>query len=421
MKLVHTNNRVIQRFFLWYAHILAPANQVLEPSSTPVEQTKERIQVLDILRGIALFGVLLVNIRLFSRPDDMVWFGTINHIVESAVLFLADGKFYPIFSFLFGLGFVLLMMSTEKRNMDFGRFFRRRLFVLLCIGIIHALLFSHIDVLVQYALLGYLLLLFRKRSPRALLITALVFLVLPFLVRSVASFILGENPSFAQGSTESVIAIYAHGSYAEIFAQRIRDITYYYQTVLDHSLYKIFAMFLFGAWAGRLGIFQNISAYRRHLRLALWLSFFIGVIGNLGYILTQELHIVFTFPIEEIALNAFFALSDLALACFYIALFSVLGQHSFWQRILAPLSYVGRMSLTNYLMQSVICTTIFYSYGLGLYGSVSPTYDLMLTFAIYAVQIVFSMIWLQRFKFGPAEKVWRALTYWRLEPDSRTV
>lgn len=419
MKLAHTNTRAIQRFFLRYAHILAPINHMVNSSSTPVEQTKERIQVLDILRGIALFGVLLVNIRLFSRPDGMVWTGTVNYIVEGIVLFFADGKFYPIFSFLFGLGFVLLMMSTEKRNIDFGRFFRRRLFVLLCIGILHTLFFSHIDVLVQYALLGYLLLLFRKRSPRVLLITALVFLVLPFLARSVASFILGENPSLDQGSVESMIAIYAHGSYGEIFAQRIRDITYYYQTVLDHSLYKIFAMFLLGAWAGRLGIFQNISAYRIQLRLALWLSFIIGVVGNLGYVLTQEYQIIFMFPIEEVTLNAFFALSDLALACFYIALFSVLGQHGFWQRILAPLAYVGRMSLTNYLLQSVICTTIFYSYGLGLYGSISPTYDLVLTIAIYAVQVVFSMVWLQQFKFGPAEKVWRALTYWRLEPQGK--
>jgi uncharacterized protein len=308
------------------------------------------------------------------------------------------------------------MQSIEKRNMNFGRFFRRRLFVLLCIGILHALLFSHIDVLVQYALLGYLLLLFRKRSPRILLITALVFLVLPFLVRSIASLIYGENPSFDQASVESLIAIYAHGSYGEIFAQRIRYITYYYQTVLDHSLYKIFAMFLLGAWAGRLGIFQNLSAYRIHFRIALWISFVIGVIGNFGYILTQEFHVAITCPIQEVVLNAFFALSDIALACFYITFFTTLVQHNFWQRVLAPMAYVGRMSLTNYLSQSVICTTIFYSYGLGLYGSISPTDDLVLTIVIYTIQIIFSVIWMQRFKFGPAEKVWRALTYWRLEP-----
>lgn len=379
----------------------------------------KRIQALDILRGFSLFGVLIVNIGLFSTPQDKYWDGIANHIAQSITLFVAEGKFYPIFSLLFGIGFIIQMQSAEKRDSNFVQLFGRRLFILFLFGIVHAILFSYFDILTQYACMGVALLFLRHRSPRFLFWASIAALTIPYIIK-VIILLLNRNTaaSFEFNETAYRISVYGQGSVREIFTQRFYDLITYYRAFFDHTMYKIFAMFMLGACIGKLGIFRDIPRYHTKIRKAMIHGLLAGLPGTIIYTLTTTFHIDIAFAPLDAALQLLYAFSDLALALFYVATIAILSQRETWQAIFAPLASLGRMSLTTYILQSVICTTLFYSYGLGLYGQVSPAITLIIACVIYALQIAFSMFWLNHFKFGPLESLWRRLTYWNM-PDPR--
>lgn len=390
------------------------------PSTTPVSGN-ERIDTLDILRGFALLGILVVNILIFSSPHNVAqpaWGTPVDSVAQGLVLFTAHGKFYPIFSFLFGLGFSLQMASAERKGNAFVPLFQRRLFLLGIIGILHALLLSQLDILVQYAVLGYLLLLLRNGSTRLLLGMALGSLVFAFVLRMLMT--LANVQEYLWIGSEQrasvLIDIYANGSIAEIFRQRLDHIAEQYVTMVSRTSYKVFAMFLVGAWVGRLKVFQNIPTHRTMLRNVMWVGLSIGLVSNVLYALTTLLDTHFSTPILEIIFMGLFAVGDIAFSAFYITGIALLVENIQWKQRLVPLTYVGRMALTNYIMQSLICTTIFYSYGLGLYGKVGAAMTILVACTIYLFQVVVSGLWLQWFRYGPLEWVWRSLTYGRWLP-----
>ncbi|NJO06271.1 MAG: DUF418 domain-containing protein [Chloroflexaceae bacterium] len=366
--------------------------------------TPKRIQALDILRGFSLFGVLIVNIELFSTPQDKHWDGLVNHIAQGITLFGAEGKFYPIFSLLFGIGFIMQMQSAEKRASNFTQLFGRRLFILFLFGVVHSILFSHFDILTQYACMGVALLFLRHRSPRFLFWASIASLTIPYIIK-VAALLLNHDTTASFGINETAyrISIYGQGSVREIFIQRFYDLITYYRAFFDHTMYKIFAMFTLGACVGKLGIFRDIPRYHTKLRKAMIHGLLAGLPGNSIYTITTTLSIPIDFAPLDAALQLLYAFSDLALALFYVSAIALLSQRETWHAILAPLASLGRMSLTTYIMQSVICTTIFYSYGLGLYGQISPASTLIIACVIYALQMAFSMFWLSHFTSGPLE------------------
>ncbi len=214
-------------------------------SAGPVRQS-ERIQIVDILRGFALFGILLVNMELFSHPiqsfvlpadPNMPWY---DQVAQWLVRFLAEGKFYALFSFLFGLGLTLQMGRVEARGGRFAPLYARRLLVLLVIGVIHAFFIWIGDILMLYALLGFVLLLFRKAKPRTLLIWAVIFWALPILFNfgSAGLIALARSDPGAGAQIDTVfanqivayqaeavhaLAVYSGGTFAEITAQRASD------------------------------------------------------------------------------------------------------------------------------------------------------------------------------------------------------
>jgi uncharacterized protein len=388
-------------------------------------QSSERIDTIDVLRGFALLGILVVNILYFSAPHnawDVLWNTPADHLGLTLVLFLADEKFYPIFSFLFGLGFMLQMSSVERRGGNFVPFFRRRLAMLLLIGAVHALFFSYIDILVIYALLGFLLLFFRNSKPSALLGGALLSLLMAMGMRFLFARLQAEAliAEIAPHWSYTVVA-YRYGTLDMIFAQHLRDLLIYYIEMVQHIIFKLFALFLLGAWAGKLGIFRNIPRYRHYFQLAMWLGLAIGLPGNMLYALDQTTwNIVLPLPAGDILMRMYFVVSDLALTCFYISAITLLHERVPWQRVLAPLATVGRMALTNYVLQSVICTLLFYSYGLGLYALLGPGITFPLAFLIYGLQVLASALWLRHYRAGPLEWVWRSLTYKKLLPLRRT-
>ena len=392
---------------------------------------EERIQVVDILRGFAIFGILLVNMELFNSPiyqvmmGLQVWDRVADRLADLAIRFLAEGKFYTIFSFLFGFGLAMQMTRAESRGARFVPLYARRLSVLLLIGAMHAVLLWIGDILMTYAVLGFLLILFRHRSRRALILWATASLLISILF-SAALAGLGE---FAEGSgrggagfsvgyhalAEQAARAYGQGTFAEILKQRIKDLKFIYSFEI-FFVPHFFAMFLLGLYAGRRGVFQNISSHLPFIRRVMAWGLGIGIVGNLVFVIEGEYLGLSESFLGALVSSTAYTVGAPALSAFYMSAITLLVQKEAWRKRLSPLAAVGRMALSNYLFQSLICTTIFYSYGLGLYGKVGPAAGAALTIAIFAVQIPLSVWWLRRFRFGPMEWLWRSLTYRRLQP-----
>ena len=397
----------------------------------------ERIATLDILRGFALFGILLVNMAFFSSPFPVAaglvewWRGTADTVAHVLLVFTAHGKFYSLFSFLFGLGFSIQLARAESRGQSGARFFSRRLLVLLAIGAAHAFLIWMGDILMLYALLGFLLILFRNRQPKTLLVWATVFLALPvlFMGNVTALVAVGRayqpaemEKEFAQQAlafdqdVQSALQAYGHGTFAEMAAQRAGELAFFYSWAPAMLAPNVLALFLLGLYAGRRGILQDIPGHLPFIRRTLRWGLLLGLFGNA----------VFTWcsfagdPAVPSAVTligmAAFSFGAPALAFFYASALTLAAQRPAWQRRLAPVAAMGRMALTNYLLQSLVCTAIFYAFGLGLYGKVGPAAGIALTIAIYVLQLPLSVWWLKRFQMGPMEWLWRSLTYGKPQP-----
>jgi uncharacterized protein len=215
-----------------------------------------------------------------------------------------------------------------------------------------------------------------------------------------------------EAGIDASVQAYAHGTFREIAVQRAADVAFVYQNL--PVLGPMFlALFLIGLNLGKLEFFRDVRARLPRVRRMLpWIAA-LGLIGNGIYVAGQSLG---PFSPGRFLAVALWVVAAPALAFTYISVLLLLWQRPVWKRLLSVLAPVGRMALTNYLLQSLICTTLFYSYGFGLYGKVSPSVGLLLTVAIFLVQIPLSAWWLRRFRFGPMEWVWRSLTYGKPQP-----
>ena len=400
----------------------------------------ERIEILDILRGFALLGILTVNMTAFSWPYEYMhwqreyWDSRVDAVVDWLVRFLAEGKFYPLFSFLFGLGAAIQMERSDCRGAPFIGRYCRRLFVLLAIGIAHALFIWDGDILVSYALCGLLLLPFRKCQPKTILIWAFVCLLIPalliillwalltglsFLPEMAAVIQKGLDEHYGtyeeqREAIERIIHVFASGSYAEMFRERSSNVLYMW---LVSAFYApgFLGLFLLGLYAGKRRIFRDIEGNARLIRqVLLW-----GLVLGLPLSLLQAACMAST----QLADSYFLWLLSYGLAgiggpaqglAYAAGLTLLLRSHRLqWLRVVGA---AGKMALSNYLLQSLICTTIFYSYGFGLFGAVGPVTRLGFTVLIFVAQLAFSAGWLNHFQFGPMEWVWRTLTYGTRQP-----
>lgn len=401
---------------------------------------QERLAVVDSLRGIALLGILLVNMAAFKSPYAYAFLGTatgeaisgIDHAVRWLIAFLAEGKFYSTFSFLFGLGFALQLTRLEAQGAPAKLIYARRLGVLLLIGLAHATLIWSGDILVIYALLGFILLLFRQRAPRTILAWAGLLWAIPILLMAALVGLLAlaasvpESAKILEQSSREVLTelraeaqralqAYGQGTVGEILRHRLSELGMIYLFGL-FGVPTILAMFLLGLYAGRRGIFQDLSAHQALLRKVAWAGLLLGLPLNGAYAwLASQLATDFSL-LALFQVLLFFFLAPALLCLGYLSVMTLLLQREQWQQRLGWLPAVGRTALSNYLLQSVIGTLIFYNYGLGLYGQVSVTVGLLLTLAIYIVQVLLSHWWLRRFRFGPAEWLWRSLTYGQRQP-----
>ena len=400
------------------------------PASLPAPVgAAERLPALDVLRGMALLGVLVANVwfwfsGLFLRMAEFrpqLTRLTPDSAAHHLISVLVSGKAIAVFSFLFGVGLAVQMARATARGTDAAPLYRRRLAVLLAIGLMHGVLLWYGDILAVYALLGFVLLLFRGRSDRTLLVWAAVLLVVVPLALT-AWTVLRDPAAPAAGAAAAAAARRAATLDAlrsvdprRIIPVNLRWIRQTWASPVALSILPpVFGFFLLGLWAGRRRIFERIGEHAAGLRRVAVSGLAVGLTAGIAY---QVLRIVLARNADAWAallLSALHVLAVAPLAAGYVAAVVLLLERPAWSRRLAVFAPVGRMALTNYLAQTVICLAVFYVGG--LVGRVGVAQALGISLVIFAVQMAWSPWWLARFHFGPVEWLWRSLTYGRPQP-----
>jgi uncharacterized protein len=415
-----------------------PAREAYGPVAT-----HERLATLDVLRGFALLGIALMNIEFFARPLQGMMLGFddslvgVDRSVGWAIAAFVQGKFWTLFSLLFGMGFALMLERADALRADpgFNRIYARRLAVLLLIGLLHATLLWAGDILVPYALGGFALLLMFRNTPTAQMrVLGLVFYFVPLALMWSAAGVfaltqfdpaagaemakeMGKAGTEFEAAYAQADAVYRNGSYFEVVQQRVRDTLTQY-SMLPMMLPAIVGMFLLGASLLRDGVIRDPVAHRRLFRGLLWLG---GPVGALLAALAMRHmeHADMILPTIALAsATTAMMLGSLLLCLAYLSAIVLLlhGPLPGLERWLAP---VGRMALSNYLLQSLVFSTLLFGYGFGLWGKVSRSAQVLLVLAFFVVQIALSRWWLARFRYGPMEWLWRAGTYGTRPPMRR--
>lgn len=387
--------------------------------------TSERVDTIDILRGMALFGILAANIRGFAGPaltyftPHLFWPAFHDRLAQAFIDTFVQGKFITIFAFLFGVGFAVQFERAEQRGAKFLSTYARRLGLLFLFGLIHGLLIWFGDILLVYALDGFLLLLFRKRMDKTLKIWAAITLLLMPLVMT-GMFIAAQSgakmPEMPGPKPEAIAReadIYENGSFAEIEKQRAADAVKHNWGFFPFFGWHVLGLFIIGILAWRKRVFHPTPESLPKYRTAMWWGFAIGVTGNVTATVLRWMFNPPPMPTTPVAyaVVVISAIATPALSLGYICFVILVCQREVVRARLRAFAAIGRTALTNYLLQSVIGTLIFYGYGLGLLGDVGPAVLLPMTVAIFALQLVISPWWLRRFRFGPVEWLWRRLTY----------
>ncbi len=403
-------------------------------SSLPAPK-QNRLIFIDILRGFAVLGIYLFNMTSFAHDDGQgVFFlrypETIDNWVHLAINFFIQAKFYSLFSFLFGWGMAVQLRRAKERGGRFAPLFARRLAILLLIGLVHAAFIWEGDILTSYALLGFVLLLFRHRSPKLLMAIAGILLLFAALLTMPVASMDALREAF-QSVTERIPAIAPEsetGIYPQLLAPPLAFLRNSVWVIL-YAAPQIFAMMLAGLAVGKLGWFEKIgeqdaTRWAPGLRRALWVGLGLGIPLNALFVWTiwqnnnappawMPAEWVSAVQIGSRSIGA------PALMMGYIAGIILLSFNDKWGQLLTPLAAVGKMALSNYLFQSLISIFIFEK--LGLVNHVPPSFALILTLLIFAGQIKFSNWWLERYQFGAMEYLWRSLTYGRRQPLARGV
>jgi len=406
-------------------------------NAQPVTQS-ERIVLLDVLRGFAIFGILMVNMPLMFEPITSMILGAktdmsiVNKLSEIFIKFFFEGKFYVIFSMLFGYGFWIFINKPLNEGQNIIPVYRRRVLFLFLFGLFHLVLLWAGDILMFYALFGFALLLFRKVSDRGLVKWAIWIGLVPTILSILSAFFvfLGSiHPeaqaemakAFAQ-SNEAMQAVvtqaadaYTNGSYIDTMMARILE----YQVLLPGVLFfypMVLGMFLIGVWAARNGVLASYTEHLSFFKKTFWWGLIVGTLFSISYVYTYQ-SIQPSIPGPLVALNTVsHTIGGFFLGMFYvsaIALMAANGKIGWFGKVLAP---VGRMALSNYLIHSIISAVLFLPFGFGLFGKIGHLYGILITVAIFAIQIPLSRFWLTKFHFGPFEWLWRSLTYLKLQP-----
>jgi len=463
------------------------------PPLQPLDKNK-RVDALDILRGLALVGILLMNIEWFNRAiislggHDTTLTG-FDHAVGWLIRCFVEGKFYKLFALIFGMGFAVMLLRAKELGRPFAAWFSRRMFVLWLIGLAHMIFLWGGDILHDYALAGFILLAWvsKKKSdnPRSYLKLALIWLMVPIFLTSLGGMIFGTvfNDAKYQQMWQNQLDVYTAVELQladdietlplinsidennedafeettsidltedEIKAQKVADIiaqrkemqaditeedtaftqgSYWQATEYRigftgfmmmfspiMSLVVLVPIFILGFW---LVITEKITKHQQHqtfFKTLARVGLAVGIPLNIASILIVQHPAAGISGILQGVGQILFYIAQYLLSAGYLGLVVCALNKQKWQKFFSAFSPMGQMALTNYLMHSVILTSIFYGYAGGQYGEISRAPQMLIVIAIIVAQIIFSKWWLNRYRFGPMEWVWRSLTYNKMQP-----
>jgi len=480
------------------------------PELAPITESK-RIDAMDILRGIAVIGILLMNIEWFGRSiQDLGSFDSsltgLDHAVGWLIRCFVEGKFYKLFALLFGMGFAVMLIRAREVGRPFGAWFTRRMAVLFAFGLLHMVFLWGGDILHDYAfagilMLGWIYLLQTKRfkkfdNPKSILRIALIWMAFPFLMSSAAGLGFGvwfdQDQLSARWDDESQIATLvtarmellpteiddtANDAIEEIVGDPVPDVVKdeeetgdeenelskeeeiektvsetverkqereadkreeieaftngsYWQATkyrLHHAgemlrvtpfftFLILLPIFLMGYWLIASGVLRNHQDNRHIFQPMAIIGMSFGLFITIGGMLVMQHPVTKISNSLQATGNTLFFLGQYVLCAGYLGTIILLLGSPAWSKRLGRFAPLGRMALTNYIMHSVILTTMFYGYAGGLFGEISRAPQMLIVAAIIVFQMVFSSWWLSRYRFGPLEWLWRSMTYKALQP-----
>lgn len=396
----------------------------------------QRLLSIDVLRGVAVLGILVLNIQSFAMPGAAYInpnaYGDLdgaNYRVWYFSQLLGEQKFMTIFSMLFGAGIVLMTSRAEARRRGSASVHYRRMGWLILFGLLHAHLLWYGDILYSYGMCGLIAWLFRKLPPAVLVPLGLVVVGVGSGISLATGFTM---PHWGEAAVQDMqqswlpppdvinaeLSAY-RGSWLEQMRSRVPT-AIFFETLLFLIAFSWRAggLMLVGMGLFKLGIFSAARSAGTYLALAV-IGLGLGLPVVWYGIQEHEAH-AWAMKYSFFIGNQFNYWGSLLVSLGYVSLTMLACKADLLRPITRPLADVGRMALTNYLLQTIICTTIFYGHGLGLFGSVERIGQISIVLGVWILQLVLSPIWLSYFRYGPFEWLWRSLTYWRIQPMKKS-
>ncbi|HQY10979.1 MAG TPA: DUF418 domain-containing protein [Ferruginibacter sp.] len=412
------------------------------PALTPV-QTNEREIFMDVLRGFAILGIFIANLNGLSwyNPEGKItspyllpgW----DHKMSFLHHMLIEGKFYSIFSLLFGWGIALQIKRGIANGIDPMPTVKRRLLFMLLLGFMHLLIWNG-DIVFFYALLSFILLPLRKFSNKILLITGTILILSPILlywlkmtwpVINRPAELLIQAGIKAEGvlvnikSEEEFMNMMHHGSWWDQLKGNIGGIFFRYQYLVFVSrVPKVLGMFLIGYVLGRSDFYKNIGPHKKTVYWIIGIGLALGLPANyfLADYMSNHMGEYWQLKTKGLYQTIAYALGVVPLSLAYVGLFMLSFQRTAGKKILSVLAPVGKMAFSNYILHSLIGNFVFLGAGLDYMGQVGPVYYSLFGIAVFIVQIILSKTWLKYFNYGPVEWVWRSATYKKWQPFRKT-
>ncbi len=413
----------------------------------PVKQTEREI-FMDVLRGFAILGIFIANLNSFSFYDP-TYTGRSPYLLPKADHSMAflhhmliEGKFYSIFSLLFGWGIALQFKRAAAAGVNALPTIRRRLFFMLLLGAVHLLIWPG-DIVFFYALVGFLLIPLRKFSNKMLLITGIILVLSPILLYWLKMTWIELNypaeklRQAGNWTNDRLLPQFQNVRSREDFEKILDDLTWWdflknnlsgffhrYSYLLFVSrVPKVLGMFLIGYVVGRSDFFKNLVQYKKIVYAVIIGGLLIGLPAN--YFLAQQMenHMQDYFELKDNGLRQtiYYALGVAPLAMAYVGLFMLAFKTNAGNKVMPLLAPAGKMAFSNYIIQSLIGNFVFFSSGLGYMWKVGPVYYTLFGIAIFILQVILSTIWLKYFNYGPIEWLWRSATYKKWQPMKRKI
>jgi uncharacterized protein len=364
---------------------------------------RERLALVDVLRGVAILGVLVAyTLWSLGSPPSEQW-SRADVVIDTLGSYLVDTKFISIFAFLFGVGTAQQWRRAETDARRRTAIHVRRMLFLLAAGLVHATLIRNGDILAPYAILGLVLLGARRVSNRQLVVAIVVLALLPYGIQA-------GYEAFGWKAADRPGAGSDAAAWTHYWADNFAWVRYWFLTNPLFQWPRILAVMLAGVFADRAGLMPRIAGDRRLAWRILAVSLPVTVLAKVGSsVLALHWSEQRAALARGIVLNQMYYIAAWSLAAVYVALFALICQRPGWPARLQWLRAVGRMAFTNYLLQGLIVVPVCLAFG--LFDSVAPTRGLLLALGVMAIQIPFSVWWLGRFEYGPVEWLWRRVTY----------